>query len=486
MGRRHAVVLGASMSGLLAARVLSDLFDGVTVVERDDVRSAGGCRRGVPQARHTHGLLARGRETLEELFPGLTDELVAQGAVLGDLQGDVRWYNDGHLLRQVRSGMQGVLLSRPMLELAVRARVLALPRVALLAPAELVDLEHDAGRVIAVRARRRNADSDDRLPADLVVDATGRGSCTPAWLEEHGYPRPKEEKVEVGLAYSTLAFRWTPGDLDGDAAVVITPTLASPRFGVALRQEDERWTVTVGGYNGDAAPIDLPGFRAFAATLPSGDVARLIADKQPLDEARRYTFRSSQRRRYERLRRFPEGLLVIGDAVCSFNPAYGQGMTVAAVEALALRDTLAAGDADLARRYFPRAARVVQGPWDIVVGGDLRLPVVPGPRPLKVRAVNAYVAQVQAAAAVDPVVGRALLDVANLLEPPESLMRPATVRRMLRARRTSVETVPRPRRPPVPGDANVPAPLGVEAGGDESVHVDHSACEGPASQDVTA
>jgi 2-polyprenyl-6-methoxyphenol hydroxylase-like FAD-dependent oxidoreductase len=438
------------MSGLLAARVLTDCFPRVTLVERDDLRQVVEHRRGLPQGRHTHGLLARGREVLEELFPGLSQELLRQGGVLADLQDDCRWHNDGHLLRQSHSGLHGIALSRPMLERAVRARVLALANVTLLAPCDVDELQHRAGEVTGVRVRPRDGGPTQDLHADLVIDATGRGSRTPTWLESVGYPGPEVETIELSLGYVTRQFAWCPGDLYDDAAVVVGPTQQNPRFGVALRQEGQRWTVTIGGYGSDRAPADLDGFKTFANSLPSAEIGQLIADKGPLSEPLTYRFQSSQRRRYDRLRRFPNGLVVTGDAICSFNPIYGQGMSVAAIEALALRDVLASGDQDIGRRFFRRAVRAAQGPWDIAAGGDLRLPVVPGPRPLKVRIVNAYVAQVQAAAAADEVVGRALLDVANLLRGPESLLRPQIARRVLlgtRPGRAAAPSVPAPRGP---------------------------------------
>jgi flavin-dependent dehydrogenase len=406
---------------------------------------------------------ARGREIFEELFPGLTDELVARGASVGDVQGDVRWVNDGYRLRQHPSDLQGIAFSRPLLEDRVRARVRSLPGITLRFRVDVLDLTAAGERVTGVRVRDRgDAGPGETLSADLVVDATGRGSHTPVWLETLGFPQPDESAIEIGLCYTTWDFPRRPGDLDGDIAAIITATVDNPTFGAVLAAEGDRWQVTAGGYLGQvASPTDIDAFRASAAGLPAPDIGDLVADREPLAPGRLHRIPSSRRRHYERLGRFPRGFLVIGDALSSFNPAYGQGMTVAAVEALALRELLAttraADDADLARRFFRRAARIIDVPWGIAAGGDLRLPGIPGPRPAMVRLVNAYVARVQAAAAVDPAVGLSFLRVANTVDRPETLLRPSVALRVLRAVRSGAvpqrseaqhpaPALPRPRR----------------------------------------
>jgi 2-polyprenyl-6-methoxyphenol hydroxylase-like FAD-dependent oxidoreductase len=453
----HAVVLGASLAGLLTARVLTESFDRVTLVDRDTLPDGPLPRRGVPQGWQSHGMHARGREIFEEFFPGLTDELVAHGASVGDVQGDVRWVNDGYRLRPQRCGLQGIAFSRPLLEDRARARVRSLPGITLRSPMDVLDLTAVDDRVTGVRVRDRgDTGAGETLTADLVVDATGRGSHTPVWLETLGFPQPDESAIEVGVCYTTWDFPRRPGDLDGDIAAIITATVDVPRFGAMLAAEGDRWQVTAGGYLGDlASPTDIASFRAFAASLPAPDIGDLVADREPLAPGRLHRIPSSRRRHYERLSRFPRGFLVIGDALSSFNPAYGQGMTVAAVEALALRELLAApraaDDADLARRFFRRAAAIIDVPWGIAAGGDLRIPDVPGPRPAKVRLVNAYVARVQAAAAVDPAVGLAFLRVANTVDRPETLLRPSVALRVLRAVRSgAVPERSRPQEQPAP------------------------------------
>jgi 2-polyprenyl-6-methoxyphenol hydroxylase-like FAD-dependent oxidoreductase len=459
----HAVVLGAGLAGLLTARVLGESFARVTVVDRDTLPGGPVPRRGVPQGWQSHGMQARGREIFEELFPGLTDDLVARGASVGDVQGNVRWVNDGYRLLKGTSGMEGIAFSRPLLEDRVRARVRALPGVTFRTPVDVLDLTATGDRVTGVQVRERADDgSGEHLAADLVVDATGRGSRTPVRLETLGFPRPEESSVEIGVGYTTWEFPRRAGDLGGDLAAIITATVDDPRFGAVIAAEADRWQVTAGGYLGDhASATDIGEFRAFVATLPAADIGDLVAEREPVAPGRLHRFPSSRRRHYERLRRFPRGFLVIGDALSSFNPAYGQGMTVAAGEALALRELLAeAPDTDLALRFFRRAARIIDVPWGIAAGGDLRLPGVPGPRTLKVRIVNAYVGRVQAAAAVDPVVGLAFLRVANTVDRPESLLRPSTALRVLRAVRSGATreqpTTDRPA-PPRPTPAR-PAP----------------------------
>jgi 2-polyprenyl-6-methoxyphenol hydroxylase-like FAD-dependent oxidoreductase len=401
----------------------------------------------VPQGWQSHGLHARGREVLEDLFPGLTDELAAHGASPGDVQADVRWIQDGHSFRRRTSGMTGIAFSRPLLEDRVRARVRALPSVTIEAPVDVLELLRADGGVGGVRVRDRDGGTERRLAADLVVDATGRGSHLPVWLDELGYPRPAESAVEIGLGYTTWRFPRLPGDLDGDIAAIVGPTLDRPRVAAVLATEGDRWEVTAGGYCGDAASADdVDAFRAFTASLPAPDVADLLAGREPIGRGRLHRFPSSRRRHYERLDRFPSGLLAIGDALASFNPAYGQGMTVTALEAEALRGLLAENGDDLARRFFRRAARIIDIPWDIAVGGDLRMPQVPGARPLKVRVVNAYLARVFAAAAVDAEVGEAFLRVANTVDRPEALLRPAVALRVARAARRTRRPTP----PPVP------------------------------------
>jgi 2-polyprenyl-6-methoxyphenol hydroxylase-like FAD-dependent oxidoreductase len=433
----RAVVLGASMAGLLAARVLADAYAQVTVVDRDQLPEGSAQRRGVPQGHHLHALLARGQQALEELFPGMTAALVAQGVPSGDMLANARVYLSGYRLRQAHTGLVLLCASRPVLEGHVRARVRALPNVAVLGSCDIMGLAAtpDGRRVTGARVHHREAGSgsaEDVLDADLVVDATGRGSRTPVWLEALGYARPAKDQVRIGLGYATRNYRLPRGALGGDLAALHGLTPQHPRGGALQVLDAGRLMVTLGGVLGDHPPTDPDGFLAFARSLRFPDIYETISDAEPLDDPVAFRFPASVRHRYERLTRFPDGLLVLGDAVSSFNPIYGQGITVAALEALALRRHLERGIQPQPRRVFADLARLVDVPWDIAAGGDLVFPGVPGRRPLKVRLISAYLARLHAAAAHDATLASAFVRVIGMVAPPQSLLGPGVAVRVLR------------------------------------------------------
>lgn len=426
-----AVVIGGSVGGLLAARVLSDRYDRVVILDRDALPAVATARRGVPQGRQLHVLLSRGKEALDELLPGLSADLNGRGAPLVDLHGDVHWYNDGQRMRRAPSPLIAVGMSRPLLEDALRARVSALPGVELRSRVEVLGLTAEDGRITGVRLLAPGG-AEQALAADLVVDASGRGSRTPIWLEQLGYPRPEEEQVRVGVTYVTRSYRREPQHLEGLSGALTNAVPGAPRAGIVAAQEDGRYAVALSGMLGEEPPTDDEGMAAFADSLAAPQVAEVVRTAQPDGPPAKMRFPVSTRRRYERLRRFPDGYLVIADALCSFNPIYGQGMTVAALEALLLRRLLATESDQLARRFFAGAAKVIDGPWSIAVGTDLRFPEVAGRRTPKVRFVNAYVHRLHVAAKADPVLGAAFLRVLNLVDPPTRLLKPGIVLRVLR------------------------------------------------------
>ncbi|HVD24306.1 MAG TPA: FAD-dependent monooxygenase [Lapillicoccus sp.] len=433
----RAIVIGSSMAGLLAARVLSETYAEVILLDRDDLPYGPVARNGVPHMRHSHALLARGSEVVEELFPGLCEYLVSQGAATGDVQETVRMYAGPRPTAPGRNGLRAYAVSRPLLEWTIRERVAAIPgvtfydRTAVLDLAFSADLSHVTGVVVT------GLDGPNRsrtMEADLVVDASGRTSRTPEWLERRGYPPPPEERIRVDYTSVTRRFRRRSlDDTGGSAAITHGALPGTPRGGIILYQENDVWIVTLSGYAGVRPPTDLAEFRAYARTLCAPVIADVIDQLEPLDDGITYRFPADVRHRYEWVELFPDGLIVTGDALCAFDPSFGQGMSVAAAEAMELRHELRLGRQHLARRFFAAAARHVDTPWTVVVGAGAAAAGIELEEPARARLIKRYVAAVRQAAADDPVVAGAFLRVAHLVDRPERLLAPRVAARVAAA-----------------------------------------------------
>lgn len=455
---RHAIVMGGSMAGLLAARILSDHFDRVTLIERDCFPEGAENRKGVPQGRHAHGLLAKGREIISRLFPDLIPAMTAGGASLLDIAADARWYHFGGFKVRFQSGFIGPFMSRPFLEWHVRQRVLALKNLSYIDECDVIALvaTGDNSRITGVRITPRAEDAGPAtLTADLVVDATGRGSQSPRWLEMLGYGRPEEEIIKVNAGYTSRIYKRRPGDLRDAKAVFILPTPpGEKRMGALFPIEGNRWLVSLGGWLGDHAPADEQGYLEFARSLPAPDIYNVIKQAEPLTDFAIHKFPGNLRRRYEKMAHFPEGYVVTGDAMCSFNPIYGQGMTVSALEAEALDTCLKErrGDLrDLPRRFFKRAAKVVDVAWLLAAGEDFRYPEAEGVRPPGVNLINWYISKVHRLVTRDPEIYRAFLKVMNMTHPPTLMFDPRMVLRVIKRSLTggrATERVPQVRQHP--------------------------------------
>jgi 2-polyprenyl-6-methoxyphenol hydroxylase-like FAD-dependent oxidoreductase len=436
----RVVVLGAGIAGLLAARVLSDHVDQVSIVDRDTLPAAVESRRGVPQDRHIHALLPRGREVLDELFPGLTDQLRSAGAPMIDILGQARFAPTGRPLARVSTGLEALQASRPLIEGCVRERVRQLPNVELLDGCDVAGLaatgDHPGVRVTGARVvRRADRSAEEEMPATLTVDATGSTSRTPVWLEGLGCPRPREEVVRIGVGYASCRLRIDSAALDGDKFVGIGPAPGRP-WGMALAAvEADQHLLTVYGYGGDHPPRERDGFVSFAARVAPPDVLAAIREAEVLDDRiASHGFVANLRRHYERLRPFPDGLVVTGDAICRFNPVYGQGMSVAALEAVALGRAIAGGRDRLGERFFRSVSKIVDDAWRMTTGADLGLPEVDGHRSTDVRLVNAYMRRLIVAAGADEAVTTAFLRAAGMVDRPTRLFNPMIATRVLRPR----------------------------------------------------
>ena len=434
---QHAVVIGASIAGLLAGRVLSDHFERVTLIERDWLSAGVEARKGVPQGRHIHGLLKKGEAILTGFFPELFPTLLQGGSSDLDMAADMHWYQFGAWKAHFPSNITVYNQSRPFLEAHVRDSLSARENVHIIGGCDVTQLcaNSDRTRITGVQLRHRNgAQSDETLSADLVIDASGRGSQAPQWLASLGYARVKEAIVKVDVGYASRVYR-RPNPLPFDwKALLISPTAPQgKRAGLIIPIEGDAWMVTLIGWLKDYPPDDPTEFLEYARSLPVPDLYEAIKDAEPLTPTIvTHKFPSNQRRYYEQMSRFPAGFLVMGDALCSFNPAYVQGMTVAALEAHALQVCLQQQQnahpgrnvADLAHRFQKAVAKVVNDSWLIATSEDFRYPETKGRRLPITRLINWYMGRIHEIVATDPRATLSFYEVMNMVKSPLALFQP--------------------------------------------------------------
>lgn len=421
----HAIVMGGSIAGLCAAAALAKNFDRVTVLERDP-EPGSDAHRGVPQGNHIHVLMRRGQQIMEDLLPGTFEALRADGARPVDM-GSTRWFQYGGWKAGDPIGLDMWLQTRPLLEHHVRESVRKLANVELRFEVAVDEPVHEGGRVRAVRMR-----DGELLEADLVVDATGRGSHSPGWLEQWGYGRVKQQEVDVGLAYVSGIFE-LPTDRRPDAAVAIYHLPPdNRRSGLAFPIENGRVLVTLMGYHGDHAPTDLAGFKAWSRGIMKPDVAELLQHATLVGELRRFTYPTQIRRCYGTMLRLPNNYLVIGDAMCSFDPTFAQGMSVAAMQAEALTQ-LRPGMST--RRWQRRLARMTFLPFSMTANEAHRMVETTGWQPPLARLQRWYIARVFEAACTDSFVYRKMLRVMHFIAPPTDLFTPRIMTRLLAVHR---------------------------------------------------
>ncbi|MFJ4183989.1 NAD(P)/FAD-dependent oxidoreductase [Kitasatospora sp. NPDC089509] len=435
-GTGHALVLGAGIGGLCAARALSGFFERVTVVERDTFPETSDVRRGVPQGAHVHSLTPGGAQVLDEFFPGFTAELAAGGGTLAGALDELDIVFFGSRLRQVPLG-RVLQVSRPFLEDRLRTRVLALPGVSLRSGLEATaPIATGPAGVSGVRlARPGEPDSVEAVDADLVVDAMGRAGRGAAWLTSLGYRAPSAARLHVDVAYASRRYQVTPGTLGPARGVLIGATQARPRGAVLTQQENDAWVLSLYGFGKDHHPPTAPErFLDFAADLLPADTRAALRTAEPITGISSFGYPAAVRRDFHRLRRLPEGLISIGDAVCSLNPIYGAGMTVAALEAKALRRCLHDGPAGLPRRFYRETARAVRLPWLFSTMADRSMPQVPGTHPALARLLATSFRATMRAAAEDARVATAVWNAVSLTGSPAELARPGVLAAVFRHR----------------------------------------------------
>jgi 2-polyprenyl-6-methoxyphenol hydroxylase-like FAD-dependent oxidoreductase len=431
--RSHAVVIGAGMAGLTAAQAISRHFERVTIIERDLLPIEAAPRSGTPQAQHAHMLLAGGLKALQTLFPGFENDLAEAGAVKIRTGKDIRLERPGFDPFPIRDlGIEIFCMSRPLLEAVTRRRVQQTANINICVCSRVTGLvaSRDAKRIEAVRY-----DGEDgpamTLEADLVVEASGRCGLTLKLLEELSLSRPEETEIGIDQAYaSTIVER--PLDHDWLGNIVLPSAPASSRGAFLFPIEKQRWLLSVGGNHGDAPPGDRAGFMDFVRSLRTPTIYDAVRDARPLTDIVRYQLPCSIRRHFERLEFFPAGLLAIGDALCRFNPVFGQGMSVAAQEAVILDRLLAEGVPmeRLARDFFAAIQDTIATPWGVAVS-DFVYPATRGVRPADLAQRLQYGMALTRLAADDPEVHRLTAEVSQLLKPQAALRQPALVARVM-------------------------------------------------------
>jgi 2-polyprenyl-6-methoxyphenol hydroxylase-like FAD-dependent oxidoreductase len=441
-GGRHAVVIGGSMAGMLASRVLSAHFERVTLLERDRFPDKTEPRKGVPQEQHSHGLLQKAVDILEGYFPGLFEQLISAGGNAVDMS-EAAWFHFGNWQARSEPGLTLYIQSRPLFDSVVRSRLPGIPNLRILDECEVVKPVASENRSIlrGVEIRRRKQEGTELLEADLVVDASGRGSRMPRWLEELGLPRVEESHVRIEVGYASRRYRKPKNVVTNWKAMSIYPTPPKEtRMGALSPVEGDIWLVSQAGSLGDHPPNDDAGFLEFARSLPQPHLYEILKRAEPLTPIAVHKFPSNMRRHYERLR-LPEGLVVLGDALCSFNPLYGQGITLSALAATTLDECLAAQPqgqlAGLGQRFQARAASVLELPWLMATSEDLIYPSVEGPRPLWWKMMQGYANRLHERAAYDSVVSTTFAKMMHMTASPLLLVSPQIVMRALSAPRGS-------------------------------------------------
>ncbi|MCA1821451.1 MAG: FAD-dependent monooxygenase [Pseudonocardia sp.] len=443
----HAAVIGGGMAGLLAARVLANHFERVTLIERDQLPPEMRARKGVPQGRMQHVMMPRGEQIIERLFPGYSRELEAAGAVALRIPLDALVLTPAGWLDRRPTGWPLHSASRPLFEGVLRQRVRDLPSVTILDGHDVTSLctSPDRRQVTGTVLRRLSDIASTReLAADLVVDASGRGSRAPVWLSEAGYPTPTTTRVDPDVGYASRIYRIPPDfSADWEAVLLTSKPPSMPRTGYLLPIEDGQWMLGLAGAAGQHPPTDEEGFAAFIRSLRHPIIADVLAAAEPVTPIRAYRGTANRLRHYERMAHQPECFVVLGDAVCAFNPVYGQGITTAAIAAETLDACLRAqqnqhraGNLDgLARRFQRRLARRNADPWMLSTGEDLRFPTTTGMNVnAATRLMHRYLDWLLPAAIQDLRIAEIYLQVFGMLARPAALFAPRVLAAAARAK----------------------------------------------------
>jgi len=438
MSTDHAVIVGGSVGGLCAARVLADHFERVTIIDHDRLPHGAAHRKGVPQSRHPHVLLDRGRSEMIALFPGFEELLLSRGALDLDPALELATLQPYGWAERRRSGHHMIFASRILIESVIRELVEKFTNIKYIEATEATNLivaPGDSQRIAGVDVVNKDTGVVSRIEADLVLDASGRSSRVPQWLEQLGFPAVEREMVDADAGYSTVWYQapaerpeewWWKGAFPNPSLDEKSTRLEDFYFGLLFPIEDNRWIVTVASWGGRPLPKDHESFAALLARLRTPMLGDAVAKAEPISPVFYRRGMQNLWNHYERWSARIGGFLAIADATCAFNPVYGQGMTSAAVCASILGECLRQGDAttpEFAASFFKRQAAFVAQPWALAVARDRQAlgEIEDSSNPTQKQAADIF-GRIMRDGMQYPEIGEALWDIFNLNRTPESLM----------------------------------------------------------------
>lgn len=427
MKKEKAIIIGASMAGLLAARICADHFEEVLILEKDELPESPKHRKGVPQDQQLHLLLSKGYQIITKLFPGIVETLSAEGAISGDLGLMLRWYGDGGFRPQCETGQHSILMSRPLLEYTVRNYLLQKGNVRIMDKTRVLAFLFEEGSITGVETNLGN------IEADLHIDTCGMASSLEKQLIGWGYDSPRIEEVQVNVKYTSCLF---PRPTTFTELININSEAPyNSKHGTVQAIEDNKMIVMVQGRSQDKVPKDVESLKAYTAQLAHPLIYETIKDAEALSPLTHYHIPSVRWIHYEALNRFPPGLLTLGDAICRLNPVYGQGMSSAAMQAEVLDSVLRRGPLEsIWKPYFKQIAQLLKTPWEVTLAEDFKFPETQGTPPKIPKLVERYFGKLSRVMNQDPVLFKAFVQVLNLVKSPTSLLHPGLIWRVIRAK----------------------------------------------------
>ncbi|MEH7443800.1 FAD-dependent monooxygenase [Bacillus sp. JJ1122] len=431
---KKAIVIGGGIAGKLSARVLSEFFEEVIVLEKDQKNDSNTLRKGVPQGSQGHVLLKGGEEILEELFPGIIDEMVKEGSTVSDFAQDLLWFHHGWKKKRFHSGLSIIQQSRPFLEGHIQKRLEKIPNIDFRYGCKGKKFLLSEKKEISGLTVEKHDGKQIDLPGDLVVDASGAASLTSKWLEQTGFNKPKKTEVNIDLFYASMIFGKLGARVNNWHSLLIYPDPPKQsRGGTISPIEGDRHLVTLIGYGVEPLPSDYSAFLQYAKNLDQPDLYEAIKTAVPESSIQVYRFPDLRRYHYHKMKQFPAGLLVIGDSICRIDPVFAQGMSITAMEAKILRKMLRTYKTKekLTKEFHRKINKIIDSPWLIALTEDFRFRHTSGKKPIGLSILQKYVKNVVMACSYNENIYRQFMNVLHLKAHPVSLFKPSILYRVI-------------------------------------------------------